>query len=360
MIQAGIIGASGYTGQELYRILSAHPEAAIKVITSRTYAGQPLGSVYGNLYRTGSSNGSSNGQAKGGAAVFSNVSIQEAAGECDVLFLALPHGLASHQVTPELLKKTYIIDLGADYRLKSRDIYETWYKTEHGSPELLPEAVYGLCEWFRQEIKHAKIVANPGCYTTCSILTLAPLVQAGVIDPASIIIDAKSGVSGAGRAAKTGSLYAESSESVKAYSVASHRHTPEIEEQLSILSGTDVTISFTPHLIPMNRGILITAYASPKPGVTGQDIADAYQTAYKDEYFIRLLPDGVFPETRWVKGSNFCDIGFLLDTRTNRLIMGGAIDNLVKGASGQAVQNMNIMFGLKEQTGIDSLPIFPA
>ncbi|NQT57530.1 MAG: N-acetyl-gamma-glutamyl-phosphate reductase [Bacteroidetes bacterium] len=352
MIQAGIIGASGYTGQELYRILSSHPEVTIKVITSRTYAGQPLGSVYGNLY--------SNGHTKGGSAVFSNATIQEAAEVCDVLFLALPHGLASHQVTPELLTKTHIIDLGADYRLKSQDIYETWYKTEHGSPELLPEAVYGLCEWFREEIKHTKIVANPGCYTTCSILTLAPLLKAGLIDPETIIIDAKSGISGAGRAAKTGSLYAESNESVKAYGVASHRHTPEIEEQLSTLSGSDITISFTPHLIPMNRGILITAYATPKPGVTGQDITDAYHAAYNNEYFIRLLPTGVFPETRWVKGSNFCDIGYTLDTRTNRLIMGGAIDNLVKGASGQAVQNMNIMFCLKEQTGIDSLPIFPA
>jgi len=352
MIQAGIIGASGYTGQELYRILSSHPEVAIKVITSRTYAGQPLGSVYGNLYL--------NGRTEDGAAVFSNTTIEEAAEECDVLFIALPHGLASHQITPEILKKTYIIDLGADYRLKSQTTYEQWYKTEHGSPELLPKAVYGLCEWFREEIKQTKIVANPGCYTTCSILTLAPLVQAGLIDPATIIIDAKSGVSGAGRAAKTGSLYAESNESVKAYGVASHRHTPEIEEQLTTLSGEDITISFTPHLIPMNRGILITAYASPKPGVTGQDIADAYHAAYKDEYFIRLLPEGVFPETRWVKGSNFCDIGFMLDPRTNRLIMGGAIDNLVKGASGQAVQNMNIMFGLAEQTGIDLLPIFPA
>jgi N-acetyl-gamma-glutamyl-phosphate reductase len=352
MIQAGIIGASGYTGQELYRLLSSHPEVDIKVITSRTYAGQPFGSVYGNLYH--------NSLTKDGEAVFSNASIQEAAEECDVLFIALPHGLASHQVTPEILKKTYIIDLGADYRLKTKEIYETWYKTKHGSPELLPEAVYGLCEWFREEIKQTKIVANPGCYTTCSILTLAPLVKAGLIDPATIIIDAKSGVSGAGRAAKTGSLYAESNESVKAYSVASHRHTPEIEEQLTKLSGADITLSFTPHLIPMNRGILITAYASPNPGVTGQDITDAYQAAYKDEYFIRLLPEGVFPETRWVKGSNFCDIGFMLDARTNRIIMGGAIDNLVKGASGQAIQNMNIVFGLPEQTGIDSLPIFPA
>ncbi len=351
MIQAGIIGASGYTGQELYRILSSHPETAIKVITSRTYAGQPLGSVYGNLYSTGT--GMKN-------TVFSSLTIDEAAEECDVLFIALPHGLASHQITPEILEKTNIIDLGADYRLKSQSTYETWYKTEHGSPELLPEAVYGLCEWFRKELQQAKLVANPGCYTTCSILTLAPLVTAGLIDPATIIIDAKSGISGAGRAAKTGSLYAETNESVKAYGVASHRHTPEIEEQLSTLSGSDITLSFTPHLIPMNRGILITAYASPEPGTTEKEIADAYQRAYGEEYFIRLLPEGIFPETRWVKGSNFCDIGFLLDARTNRLIMGGAIDNLVKGAAGQAVQNMNIMFGLREQAGIDSLPIFPA
>ena len=357
MIKAGIIGASGYTGQELYRILSSHPEVTIEVITSRTYAGKTPGSVYGNLYGTSPH---SNGNADLSKTVFSSSSITEAAEKCDVLFLALPHGLASHQVTPDLLTKTQIIDLGADYRLKSLSTYETWYKTEHGSPDLLPEAVYGLCELFRENIKHTRIIANPGCYTTCSILTLAPLLKAGLINPAAIIIDAKSGVSGAGRAAKTGTLYAECNESVKAYGVASHRRTPEIEEQLSILAGSDITLTFTPHLIPMNRGILVTAYASPKPGITEQDIAGAYHKAYDNEYFIRLLPNGVFPETRWVKGSNFCDIGFKLDSRTNRLIMGGAIDNLVKGASGQAVQNMNIMFGLPEQTGIDAIPLFPA
>jgi N-acetyl-gamma-glutamyl-phosphate reductase len=346
MITAGIIGASGYTGQELLRLLAAHPQVTVTTAVSRTYAGQTAGSVYGSL-------------RSGALPNFSGESIEEAAQVCDVLFLALPHGTASGQVTAEILKKTRIIDLGADYRLSSREVYENWYHTAHLSPELLSEAVYGLCELNRDAVKTTRLVANPGCYTTCAILTLAPALKAGLIDPASLIIDAKSGVSGAGRALKTGSLFCEVSESVKAYGVGTHRHTPEIEEQLSLISGLPITVSFTPHLIPMNRGILITAYGSLLPGVAAADVKEAYAAMYADERFVRLLPENEFPETRWVTGSNYCDIGYTVDTRTGRLVLGGAIDNLVKGAAGQAVQNMNILFGLPEETGIDMVPMFP-
>jgi N-acetyl-gamma-glutamyl-phosphate reductase len=347
MIQAGIIGASGYTGQELYRLLAAHPQVSLIAATSRSYAGQSLESVYGSL----------RGEA---ALLFSDTSIDDAADICDVLFIALPHGLASSLITAEILKKTRIIDLGADYRLKSRETYEKWYAVTHHTPELLDRAVYGLCEWNRAAVKDSRLIANPGCYTTCSILTLAPLLKAGLIDPATVIIDAKSGVSGAGRSAKIGSLFTECNESVKAYGVASHRHTPEIEEQLTAISGQEITVTFTPHLVPMNRGILVTAYGTVSPGTKSSDVEQVFREAYADEKFIRLLPTGVFPETRWVKGSNYCDIGFTLDKRTGRLIAGGAIDNLIKGASGQAVQNMNILFSIPEETGIDMLPLFPA
>lgn len=347
MIKVGIIGGSGYTGQELLRILFTHPEVSVTSITSRTYAGEDLSSVYGNLRSTVMKK-------------FSDESIEEAAGTCDVLFLALPHGIASKTITEEILSKTKIIDLGADYRLSSPEVYETWYKTEHRSPQLLEEAVYGLSEWYRDSIKTSRLIANPGCYTTCSILTLAPLLKAGLISPESVIIDAKSGVSGAGRGAKAATLFCEVNESVKAYGVGTHRHTPEIEEQLYSLGGRELKVSFTPHLIPMNRGILVTAYGTLNKGVESQDIAEAYRKSYGKEYFIRLLPEGTFPETRWVAGSNFCDIGYTVDSRTNRVILGGAIDNLVKGASGQAVQNMNIMFGLDEKCGIDTVPLFPA
>ena len=346
MITAGIIGASGYTGVELYRILAKHPDVELAVITSRSYAGKKVADVYGSIAHHDDT--------------FTDISIGEAADICDVLFLALPHGIASRQVTADIIGKCVVIDLGADFRLSSTAVYSQWYHTEHGAPELLQQAVYGLCELNRAGIAGTRLVANPGCYTTCSILTIAPLLQAGLIRPESIIVDAKSGVSGAGRGAKTGILFSECNENIKAYGVASHRHTPEIEEQLSRVSDGDVVISFTPHLVPMNRGILVTAYAELLPGVSSDDIAAAYAGRYADEPFIRLLPEGTFPETRWVKGSNYCDIGFTVDGRTGRVVMGGALDNLVKGASGQAVQNMNIVFGLEERTGIDLEPLFPA
>ncbi len=345
MINVGIIGATGYAGSELVRIISAHPDAQIKTLTSQSYAGKKYSEVY-ESYRHKDY-------------ICDEEDIEKMADECDVIFLALPHGVASKKVNENILSKTKIIDLGADFRLQNIETYENWYTT-HYAKDILPEAIYGLCEINREKIKGKRIVANPGCYTSCSILSLYPLVKEKMIDLKTIIIDAKSGATGAGRGLSLANHYCELNESVKAYKVASHRHTPEIEEQLSYAAGEDVVLNFTPHLIPMDRGILATCYANLNKDYTYDDIRSAYEKYYKDEYFIRLTKEGTFPETKWVKGSNFVDIGFTIDKRTNRVIVIGALDNLFKGAAGQAVQNMNILFGLDEKTGIDFVPVFPA
>ena len=346
MIKVGIIGATGYAGSELVRLITSHPDAEIKTLTSQSYAGKDYGSVYEN-YRHRNDY------------ICEEEDIEKMAEECDVIFMALPHGVASKKVNENILSKTKIIDLGADFRLQDLDVYEKWYTT-HYAKDILPEAVYGLCEINREKIKNRRIVANPGCYTTCSILSLYPLVKEKMIDLSSIIIDAKSGATGAGRGLSLGNHYCELNESVKAYKIANHRHTPEIEEQLSYAAGEDVVLNFTPHLIPMDRGILATCYAKLLNNYTYADILAAYEKYYKDEYFVRITKEGTFPETKWVKGSNFVDIGFTVDERTNRVIVIGALDNLFKGAAGQAVQNMNILFGLDEKTGIDYIPVFPA
>lgn len=346
MIKVGIVGATGYAGQELLRLLMQHPECEVKYITSRSYVDQRFSRVFGNFVK-----------------IVEDKCIEkemiELAKDVDVLFIALPHGIASANINDTLLSMTKVIDLGADYRLKDINVYDYWYKTEHKSSELLEEAVYGLCELNREAVKTARLIANPGCYTTCSILSLTPLLKEGMIDNDSIIIDAKSGVTGAGRGLDLGLHYSECNESIKAYKLASHRHTPEIEQELSVAAGEEITITFTPHLVPMNRGILVTAYAKLKDEYSYEAIKSAYEKYYKDEYFIRLLPEGTFPETKWVKGSNFCDIGFTVDQRTKRIIIVAAIDNLVKGAAGQAVQNMNIAFGLPEKIGLEYIPMFP-
>lgn len=345
MIKVGIIGATGYAGSELVRLITQHPKAELVTMTSQSYAGQEYKEVYSNYSHLDY--------------VCEEEHIEEMAEKCDVIFLALPHGVASKKINADILSKTKIIDLGADFRIKDVDVYEKWYTT-HYSKDILPEAVYGLCEINRDKIKGKRIVANPGCYTSCSILSLYPLVKEGMIDLSSIIIDAKSGATGAGRGLSLGNHYCELNESVKAYKVASHRHTPEIEEQLSIAAGQDIVLNFTPHLIPMDRGILATCYATLNKKYTYDDIRKAYEKHYGNEHFIRLTKEGVFPETKWVKGSNFVDIGFTVDERTNRVIVIGALDNLFKGAAGQAVQNMNIIMGIEETTGIDYVPIFPA
>ena len=346
MIKAGIIGSTGYAGAELVRLLSAHPDVRIVWYGSRTYAGSAYSSVYKNMFRIVD-------------AVCMNEQLGELADEADVIFTATPQGLCASMVSEEILSKAKIIDLSADFRLKDVSVYESWYKIRHANPSFIEEAVYGLCEINREKIAKARLVANPGCYTTCSILTLYPLIREGLIDPDTVIIDAKSGTSGAGRGEKVQNLFCEVNESIKAYGVASHRHTPEIEEQLGYAAGRDMTVTFIPHLVPMNRGILATTYAQLADSADEEKIRGAYEKAYGNEYFVRLLPDGEYPETRWVEGSNYMDIGWKADHRTGRLIAIGAIDNLVKGAAGQAVQNMNILFGLPEQTGLTYAPVFP-
>lgn len=357
-IRAGIIGATGYAGAEILRILSVHPDVEIKWIGSRSYADQQMASIYGNLFHFVDLPLIDDDTEKMKHAIL------ELAEDTDVIFTATPQGACAGLMSGELLEKTRVIDMSADFRLKDVAVYEKWYKIKHASPQFLEEAVYGLCEINRKDIPAARILANPGCYTTCSILTAYPLVEAGLIDTDTLIVDALSGVSGAGRGAKTANLYCEVNESAKPYGVATHRHTPEIEEQLSYACGHDVTINFTPHLVPMNRGILATEYASLVPKADGslptkEEIRSVYEARYGKECFIRLLPDGKYPETRFVEGSNFLDIGFQIDERTGRVILMGAIDNMGKGSATQAVQNMNLMFGLPEETAIGLPAMMP-
>ena len=355
MIKAGIIGATGYAGAELVRLLLGHREVEIKWYGSRSYIDKKYAQVYGNMF-----------QLVEETCLDDNIG--ELARQVDVIFTATPQGFLAGVLTEEILQSAKVIDLSADYRIKDVKTYEKWYQIEHKSPHFIEEAVYGLCEVNREKVKQARLVANPGCYTTCSILTAYPLVKEGLIEANTLIVDAKSGTSGAGRGAKLPNLFCEVNENIKAYGVTTHRHTPEIEEQLSYAAGEAVTINFTPHLVPMNRGILATEYASLKkikqadgscayPGY--EQVKAVYDKYYQDEYFVRVLEEGIYPETKWVEGSNFVDIGFQIDVRTGRIIMMGAIDNLVKGAAGQAVQNMNLLFGFAEQEGLQLVPMFP-
>ena len=336
MIKAGIIGSTGYAGGELVRILTGHKDVEIKWFGSRSYIDKKYADVYRNMFQIVD-------------AVCLDDNMEQLADQVDVIFTATPQGLCASLVNEEILSKVKIIDLSADFRIKDVKTYEKWYGIEHKSPQFIEEAVYGLCEVNREDIKGARLIANPGCYTTCSILTAYPLAKEGLIDMDTLIIDAKSGTSGAGRGAKVPNLYC----------VATHRHTPEIEEQLGYASGKEVVINFTPHLVPMNRGILATEYAKLTKDVTWEEVKAVYDKYYANEKFVRVLEKDVYPETKWVEGSNYVDIGFKIDPRTNRIIMMGAIDNLVKGAAGQAVQNMNLIFGLPESEGLDLVPMFP-
>lgn len=346
MIKAGIIGATGYAGQELVRLLLQHKEVEIVWYGSRSYVDKKFSSVFGNVFQIVED-------------ICKADDLHELAKQADVIFTATPQGYLAGVLDDEILSQTKVIDLSADYRIKDVSIYEKWYGIEHKSPQYIEEAIYGLCEINREKIKGARLIANPGCYPTCSTLSVYPLAKAGLIDMSTLIIDAKSGTSGAGRGAKVPNLYCEVNENIKAYGVASHRHTPEIEEQLSYASGENVILNFTPHLIPMNRGILITAYASCKEGTTKEEIRKVYEETYRDEYFVRFLEEGICPETKWVEGSNFVDVNVQMDERTGRVIMMGAMDNITKGAAGQAVQNMNLMFGLEETEGLHLVPMVP-
>lgn len=351
MIKAGIIGATGYAGNELVRLLMGHKEVEIKWYGSKSYIEKKYADVYQNMFQIVED-------------VCLDDNIEALASQVDVIFTATPQGFLAGVLTEDILNKVKVIDLSADFRIKDVAVYEEWYKLTHKSPQFIDEAVYGLCEVNREQIKHARLIANPGCYTTCSILTAYPLVKEGLIDTDTLIIDAKSGTSGAGRGAKLPNLFCEVNESIKAYGVATHRHTPEIEEQLGYAAGKEVLINFTPHLVPMNRGILATEYAKLNKNADGslpsyEDIKAVYDKYYAKEKFVRVLEQGQCPETKWVEGSNYVDIGFQIDARTGRIIMMGALDNLVKGAAGQAVQNMNLLFGFDEAEGLNLVPMFP-
>lgn len=340
MIRAGILGATGYAGAELVRLLCGHTEVEITMLASKTYAGQKMSEVYPALRDVCD-------------IVLEEADPEVAAEKCDVVFTALPHGV-SHEVISALYEKGLkVIDLSGDFRYNDIKTYEEWYGVKHACPELLKESVYGLCELHRDEIRTAKLIGNPGCYTTCSILGLAPLLKNGVVETKNIIIDAKSGVSGAGRGLGLDYHFCECTESMKAYKVATHRHTSEIEQELSLLAGEEIMLSFTPHLVPMKRGIYATEYANLKKPYTKEELLSMYHEFYKDEKFVRVYDNGL-PESNHVAGSNFVDIGLTVDTRLNRVVVVCTIDNLIKGAAGQAVQNMNLMFGLPEDAGLSA------
>ena len=347
MVKVGIIGATGYAGNELVRLLMGHKDVEIMWYGSRSYIDKKYAEVYQNMFEIVED-------------TCLDDNMEELASRVDVIFTATPQGFLAGVLNEDILNKVKIIDLSADFRIKDVATYEKWYKIEHKSPQFIKEAVYGLCEINRDKVTtQTRLIANPGCYTTCSILTAYPLVKEGLIDPDTLIIDAKSGTSGAGRGAKLPNLFCEVNENMKAYGVASHRHTPEIEEQLGYASGEKVLINFTPHLVPMNRGILATEYATLKKDVTYEEVKAIYDKYYKDEKFVRVLEKDVCPETKWVEGSNYVDVNFKIDERTGRIVMMGALDNLVKGAAGQAVQNMNLLFGFDEAEGLNMVPMFP-
>lgn len=351
MKKVAVVGATGYTGQELIRILVRHPNVQVHTAVSSRKSGKTFSSVYPSFSKLADFTCSAD-------------SIETLSTEVDLIFLALPHGLAAKMVSQDVLDKCAVVDLGADFRLKNAGDYDEWYEFTHPNPALLDSSAYGLPELNREKIKAAKLIANPGCYATCSILSLAPLLSASLVDESTVIVDAKSGVSGSGRSLSLGVHFNECNESIKAYKLGTHRHTPEIEQVLNPYAEKALTISFTPHLVPMNRGILCTAYASLKKKMTEKELFDLYSKFYVDEQFIRIFDpqsgEYQYPETRWVKGSNYCDIGVSIDKRTNRAIIVGALDNLVKGAAGQAVQNMNILFDWDESTGLTQAPVFPA
>jgi N-acetyl-gamma-glutamyl-phosphate reductase len=346
MLKIAIVGASGYTGLELIRILHLHPEVTVTCLTSEQSAGKRISEVFPTL----------RGHCD---IVLENLEPVRVAEKADLIFTALPHKAAMEVVPTFLELGKKVIDLSADYRLSDPAVYGEWYQP-HLNPDNLKKAVYGLPELRRERIKGAKLVANPGCYPTSIILALAPLLKSGLIDPSSIIADSASGVTGAGRSAKVDSLYCEVNEGFRAYGVGgTHRHIPEIEQELSLLAGEPLKITFTPHLVPMDRGILSTVYAAPEKAASNEALAALYRKFYAGEPFVRILTNGNLPSTAYVRGSNFCDITPLVDPRTGRIIIVSAIDNLVKGASGQAVQNMNLLCGFSETSGLEGLAIFP-
>lgn len=346
MIKVAICGGSGYTGAELLRILSGHPEVEITAVTSEKSAGKKITDLFPHLH-------------KYSYLVYEPLDKEKILNKADVFFMALPHGASQEAVDYFFKRSKKVIDLSADYRLSDPSVYEEWYKTPHNYADTLKNAVYGLPELYREEIKHSSLIANPGCYPTSAILALYPAIKQGIIDIESITIDSKSGASGAGRKAEVGFSYCEVNEGFKAYGIGVHRHTPEIEQELSIIAGKKIVVNFTPHLVPMDRSIVSTIYAKMLKKADTAAILKIYKNLYELEPFVNVLDDGVFPNAKNVRGSNYCEIGLRVNERTNTLIIVSAIDNLVKGASGQAVQNMNIIMGFKETTALQSLALFP-
>lgn len=340
-MKVGILGATGYTGQECLRILHTHPEAEVTYLGTSSSAGKEMREIYPQLAEN------------------PLVLMKEHVPDVDVVFIALPHGIAAQRTEGLLARGIKVIDLGADFRLKDVSVYESWYHTTHGGAHLLADAVYGLPELYRAGIQGRSLIANPGCYPTATLLALVPLLQEGLLEVDSIVVDAKSGVSGAGRGVALTSLYSEVNENFKAYGVGEHRHTPEIEQQLSLAAGAEVLINFTPHLVPMTRGILSTIYAKVKAGVKEETLREAWLNTYRGEPFVHILPKGTWPQTKFCYGSNHQFMQLKVDPRTGRVILVSVIDNLVKGASGQAIQNMNILFGLPETMGLEMTALWP-
>ncbi|MDL2272320.1 N-acetyl-gamma-glutamyl-phosphate reductase [Desulfovibrio sp. OttesenSCG-928-I05] len=347
-IAVGLVGVTGYTGMELTRLMENHPHMELTRVTSRSEAGKPLRAVYPFLQGL-----------KSGDIVITEPDPADLAANCDLVFLAVPHGAAMETAAALRAKDLKVVDLSADFRLHDVATFREWYKSEHTQTDCLAEAVYGLPELHADAVKGAKLIANPGCYPTASILALAPALRHGFIETGGIVIDAKSGTSGAGRKAAVGSLYCEVADTFKPYNLTKHRHTPEIEQELSLLAGVDITVSFNPHLLPVNRGILATIYTQPKEGVSFDAIRAAYEADYAPHTFVRVLPQGSLPELRSVRGTMFCDIALMHDPRTGRLIIVSAIDNLCRGASGQAIANANLMCGLPLETGLWCAPMVP-
>lgn len=346
MVKVAICGGSGYTGAELLRILALHPQVRITAVTSEKSAGKPVAALFPHLHRYAS-------------LLFEPMDKEALLGAADLFFMALPHGASQEAVDYFYRQGKRVIDLSADYRLADAAVYEEWYKAPHHYRETLRAAVYGLPELHRERIRGARLIANPGCYPTSAILGLSPALREGLIDRDSIIVDSKSGTSGAGRKADVGFSYCEVNEGFKAYGLVVHRHTPEIEQELSGVAAAKIAITFTPHLVPMDRGIISTMYARLKKGVETADVLALYKKFYAAEPFVNVLDEGALPNAKNVRGSNYCDIGMKVNKRTNTLIVVSALDNLVKGASGQAVQNMNLLMGFDETTALEQPALFP-
>ena len=352
MTNIGIVGASGYSGSELLRFLANHPgELHVALCTSETYAGQRIDSVLPHLRGLLRPQASPN--------YFEALELNALKEKVDVVVLAVPHKVSMAFVPQILAQGLRVVDFSADYRLKDADTYEAWYNVSHTSPELFEEAVYGLPERYREDIRTARLVANPGCYPTSAILAAAPLLDSGAVELNSLIVDSKSGISGAGPKPRDTTHYPNRESNVVAYNIGVHRHTPEIEQELSAVAGEQLRVSFTPHLVPMTRGILSTLYLHLKQELSTEAVLERYAAFYANEPFVRVLPSGEYPQTKAVLGSNYCDIGLEVDTRTNRVVVMAAIDNLGKGAAGAVVQNLNLMSGLPETAGLEVPGLMP-